>query len=126
MPKNSAPPAKAKKKLKLKHELLYFCSCCAGILVLILSILNLRGLNSSGRVLGLRTEVPRQELARISEEITFWKKFLGDNPSYFDGWLELAVLERQTGDEMAAQAALNAAQQIDPNSRELKILQENL
>lgn len=50
---------------------------------------------------------------------TYWLEFLTKNPSYIDGWIELAKVYYVKGDFVGAKAALNQASQIDPNSERL-------
>jgi cytochrome c-type biogenesis protein CcmH/NrfG len=114
MPKISSPK-KAKKRAHLKRNLVFFCSCCAAAIVLLLSGLNLKSLSST-KVLGLEDEA---SVLHQSEEISFWEDFLAKSPTYFDGWVELSHLMISLGNKEAAEIALSKASEINPNSDKL-------
>lgn len=115
-----------KKRLSLKKEVVFFCSCCATVLLLILSAVNVARTASDSRVLGTHSETGPLEEGQLSGEISFWHDFLQQTPSYVDGWLELATLQIQSGNKSEAMAALEKAKEIDPNSEKLKTIEESL
>lgn len=114
MPKISSPK-KAKKRAHLKRSLVFFCSCCAAAIVLLLSGLNLKSFSYT-KVLGTEAEAPP---TNPSEEVSFWEDFLAKSPTYFDGWVELSHLMISLGNTEAAGIALNKAREINPNSDKL-------
>jgi cytochrome c-type biogenesis protein CcmH/NrfG len=114
MPKITSPK-RSKKKAHLKRNLVFFCSCCAAAIVLVLTGVNLRSF-AANQVLGAKTEAP---INTSSEEISFWENFLAKSPTYFDGWVELSQLMLSLGNKPAAEMAYNKAQDINPNSDKL-------
>lgn len=74
------------------------------ILILMLSIFNLRLYISEQKVLGTKTEQNTQ----IDRDLVYWREFLEKKPTYFDGWIELYSI---TGDENY----LQKAKEIKPN-----------
>jgi hypothetical protein len=63
--------------------------------------------------------------ASISDEEKFWTDFLKKYPSYFPGWIELAIIELEQGNRSAFLKAINTAKEIDPNSKEVKSLESS-
>lgn len=118
MPK-PAGQSKSKSKSKIKKEIIFFCSCCAAIIVLLITGFNLQSYLTQDRVLGTKTE---NEPTPPNQEKIFWENFLKDNPRYFDGWLELARIYDEEGNIEAKEQALNYAQDINPNSERLQIM----
>jgi len=124
MPKNSAQTKKSsKKRFGIKREIMFLCACCACMVFLTLSLINLNLFVDNKRVLGVSYEQP---VRNTSSEIAFWQEFLAKNPTYFDGWIELAGLKFEAGDKESGYSALNKARQINPNSEKLKMLEESL
>lgn len=124
MPKNSVQPKRSsKKRFGLKREIMFICACCACLVLLTLSLINLNSFVDKERVLGVAYEQPVQS---VSSEIAFWQEFLAKNSTYFDGWIELATLNFEAGDKESGYSALNKAHQINPNSEKLRMLEESL
>lgn len=71
--------------------------------------------------MGAQTETK----SNLSEE-SYWKEFLSNNPTYFDGWIELTNIEIVTGNKDAANKAFLAAEKINPNSDKIIQLREEI
>ena len=99
---------------KIKKEILFFCSCCAAVIVLLITGINLQSYLTPNQVLGTKAEVAGP--SENEQEKIFWENFLKDNPRYFDGWLELARIYDEEGNLEAKEKALNYAREINPNS----------
>ena len=56
----------------------------------------------------------------------FWNNFLQENPDYFEGWIELTGLYVESEEFDLARLALDKARQINPNSKEIRNLEERL
>ncbi len=110
MPKQSA---------KSKFELKFLLSCFGVIAILFLAGFSLNNYFSKPRVLG--TETPD-----FSKEILFWENIVSENPTYIDGWLELARATYELGDKNYAIGALNSAKAINPNSEKVESLAKEL
>ncbi len=91
----------------------------------IASYLSLSGVFNTQKVLGATIERPTPE-PRLVEEVNYWKKIVSDNPSYIDGYLKLAVLEKQIGNTSDSNNYINQAFKIDPNSSKIKAVLEQL
>lgn len=104
----------ARKKLKILSELKSLIALLTVILVLTLAFANLRAYFTPKMILGLGTEVKREE------EKVFWEDFLKKNPTYIDGWIELAQILNEQLDKEGALKAINAAKNIDPNSKKIE------
>lgn len=107
-------PKKEQKKQKVKNSLVFISSIIVSILVLGLSAFNLSRYFTNLKVLGAKTE----DTQNMASE-TYWKEFLSQNPTYFDGWIELAKLEEKLQNKEGAQKAIGEAIRINPNSEKL-------
>ena len=52
-------------------------------------------------------------------ERTYWQKIVNQNPTYRDGFIELARVEAEMGNFEASNVYLGKAKEIDPNSLNL-------
>ncbi|QQG47665.1 MAG: hypothetical protein HY044_01085 [Candidatus Woesebacteria bacterium] len=85
----------------------------------IASYLSLSGAFNTQKVLGASIEQPIPE-PRLTEELNFWKKIVSENPTYIDGYLKLAILEKQIGNTGESNNYINQAFKIDPNSLKIR------
>ena len=114
------PKKPAKKKPDYKTSFIHFCSSCAAVALLLLSAYNLNGYLSPQKILGAQADV-----LGIENEKGFWEAIVVEHPTYRDGWIQIAKLAHELGDENYAAGAYNTAKSIDPNSTELiKLAQE--
>lgn len=119
MPKTAGTKVK---RIKLKKQFVFLCSSCAVILILVISAFNFENFLTNQRVLGAQSFLNEKEL--LVEQKTFWEGFVSDNPTYMDGWMELADINIKLGDLEGAKLSLNKAEEINPNSTKVKELQE--
>jgi len=125
MTKNSAEHKKTK-KVSLKKHLIFLCSCCAVILLLFIAGFNFENYLKKERVLGLESQKNIYEQKLLKEQKTYWEDFLAENPTYLDGWIELASINLKLGEKEEAKASLEKAKIISPNSSKIKGLEESL
>ena len=123
MTKNPAERKKAK-KASFKKQLIFLCSCCAVIFLLFITGFNFENFLAGKRVLGIKTQNQRYEQELLKEQKIYWKDFLTENPTYLDGWIELANIELKLENLEEAKLSLDKAKAIDPNSSKVKILEE--
>ena len=125
MAKDAAKPPKkfAKKKIGLQSEIVYLCSCCAAIILLTLAGLNLDQFLVKNHVLGATTDSQRS-YENLIRERAYWQDFLKETPRYIDGWLELAQINLDMNDKLAAKESYNKAHEIDPISIKLAPFKE--
>ena len=83
--------------------------------ILTLVTFNLQNISLGRQVLGAKTEIATE----TRKEKEFWLTFLEENPSYFEGWTELAILEYGEGNLAKADEYYLKAKTIDPNSEKL-------
>ena len=109
-----------------QKQRLFFISVSCGILVVVFSIFNLLFYLSSSNndILGVRIEVDTK--TSLLHEGNFWKSLLNENPSYLQGWLELAKVEVQLENLDSARNALHQAKAISPNSELVKNVEKEL
>jgi len=62
---------------------------------------------------------PEEVVLGVSEDLleqkNYWQNVLKENPTYFDGWVELSKIENRLGDNAQAEVATENAFQIKPN-----------
>jgi hypothetical protein len=117
------PAKKQKKKINLKKEILFLCSCCAVFTLALLTSFNLNSFAAKRKVLGVTTTPPTSLL--LTEKV-FWEAKVTAYPTYLDGWLALAKINFQLGNWLDGQRALEIAKRIDPNSLKIVSLEKEL
>jgi cytochrome c-type biogenesis protein CcmH/NrfG len=120
MPKSAQQKKEKRKRAGLKQDIIFLCSCCAAVLILTLTMANLVPVFKQERVLGAKSETPPPPSQEKLQEIIFWSDFVSKNPTYIEGWLELARLNILVGNEDGAILALDKAKEINPNSKPLE------
>lgn len=114
MPKKTARPKKTASKYNFKKDLVYLCSCCAAIVLLLLTGFNINKFLESKKVLGTAVDV-----SGIQNEKTYWLQMVSQNPTYRDGYLELAVIDNTLGNKEESLIYFQKAKSIDPNSQKI-------
>ena len=110
------------KKHPAQQLLLHLCTCFVIIAVLLISGINFETFKQNQKVLGVKTEKTNEELTFQADE-NFWTDFLTQNPNYFEGWIELAKLDIDSGKTDLAIYAYTKAKQLNPNSPKVKGLE---
>ena len=64
--------------------------------------------------------------SNTNQTVVYWQEFLESHPTYFFGWIELAELELMSGNKSKAIEALMQANNINPNSQEVKTISEDV
>lgn len=120
MSRKSPKKPKFLKKSIIKKVNILFIFFIGGGFIFVFSIINL--LNYLARdeesVLGVRIE--SETKTSLEQGKIFWENFLVENPSYLQGWLELAKIEVQLENFEAARSAFSKAKTINPNSELIK------
>lgn len=99
--------------LKENARFLFAVSFLFSVMTLI--TFNVQTISVSKKVLGARTVAVRT----VEKEKEFWLKFLNENPTYLEGWVQLAVIEYEEGNLEKANEYYLKAKVIDPNSDKL-------
>ena len=100
-----------------KNPAIFLCSCCAVIFLLFIAGFNFeKFLASQRRVLGIETQNQIYEQELLKEQKIYWENFLAENPTYFDGWIELANIDLKLGNLEEAKLSFEKAKTINPNS----------
>lgn len=81
---------------RVNPEIKFLLKVSAILVILVLSMINIKNILSTKDVLGVKTEESSTETLE-----TFWQNFMSENPNYIPGWLELNNKEK--------------AVEIDPN-----------
>ena len=125
MTKNPAERKKTKRGA-FKKQLIFLCSCCAVVLLLFVAGFNLENFLVGKRVLGTQTQNQKDEQQLLKEQKLYWQGLLATNPTYLDGWIELANVQLKLGEKEEARLSLAQAKNINPNSLKTKNLEESL
>ncbi len=94
-----------------KNVFTLFLLSGGAILLLFITFLNLSIKNEKVVVLGVKTSP--------IEELSYWQELVAKNPTYRDGYIQIARIEIEMGDVEASSVALQTAKAIDPNSLNL-------
>jgi hypothetical protein len=103
----------SKTKLTYKHSI-YFLLCISVVVLLLLSALNISEYFLHKQVLGAETKNISNQ-AELLNEREFWEKFLEKNPTYYEGWIELANIELLLGNTDISSNYILKAKEINPN-----------
>lgn len=122
---NKSAQKKSSQKKGFKKQILLLCSCCAIGILLLLTAVNLNSYLTTREVLGLKTQNEQNDL-ELNEGKNYWENFVSQNPTYFEGWIELTKIYVRLADFEAAKTAFTMAKGIKPNSKDLGPLEEKL
>lgn len=85
---------------------------------LFLIIINVTTVLNKQKVLGVATaqalEAPNRN--QLESERQFWLDMVSKNPTYRDGYLEVADIDLQLGNRLEAREMIDKSKQVDPNS----------
>lgn len=113
-----------KKFKKYRSEVFYFLTCITVISTLILAGANIN------KFLNDQTTAHVQGAAidggQLLNEKVYWEQIIKDNPTYRDGYLELALINDQLGNKKESEVNFNKAKSIDPNSSKVLQIQKLL
>jgi hypothetical protein len=125
MPSNSGKKVKSKisKKNHLKNGFLHLCSCCAICLILVVTSSNINLFIRNKKILGAKTDITQTKESNLATKKVYWESFLNSNPTYQDGWINLAKTDFELGNKEAGISALMKAKAINPNSEKIKELE---
>ena len=116
-------PKKRKKKRSAKtpNQKSILVVICLIIIILSLTVFNisyLHSIKSENKVLGVQIDAYK--------EIEDWTNFMNTHPNYLEGWIELTKIEYNLGDFNSAKQYISKARLIDPNSEDVKTLEDQL
>lgn len=121
MPAKTAPPKKVKVKHNFKKDFMYLCSCCAVILLLFLTGANIHNFLATKKVLSASVD-----MSDIENEKNYWQQIVSQNPTYRDGYLQLAIVYDTLGNKEESLKNFEKAKLIDPNSPKIPQVQKIL
>ena len=104
-----------KKDSKSDSRFLFLITLLITVIILLLSFVNFFFRNeelSEKTVLAVKTE-------DLTQSKVYWENFLEENPTYLDGWLEIAKIYSEIGYISGAIYALDTAKKINPNSEKI-------
>ena len=114
-------PKPAKKKISYNHYFVHYAYCLGIIALLILTSVNINKFFESQKVLGVSVDV-----SPLRNEKTYWENIVSQNPSYTDGYLELAKVSVELGDKNEAITYITKALILNPNSEKITSVQKAL
>lgn len=118
------PAKKSKSKNLLNSGLLHLSLSIAVVSLLLISAYNLEVYLLKDKILGARMEKEKRQ--EELSELKFWEEVVSENPTYRDGWIEIARISWELGNKDYAIGAFNTARAIDPNSEKIKVLKRDL
>lgn len=105
----------SKRGYETSSRFLFLITLLITAIILFLSLVNFFPRNeklSAKSVLAAKTQ-------GLTQSKIYWETFLQENPDYLDGWLEVAKIYSEIGYISGAIQALDAAKNIDPNSKKI-------
>lgn len=94
---------------KVKNVEILFLTTIGVFFILTLTWINITSPRAKTiRVLGVETSPDTERL--------YWENIVEKNPTYRDGFIELAKIETERGNTVASEKLLEKAKLIDPNS----------
>lgn len=112
----------SKKKNKKDNSFyVFFFTRLAVLVVLLLTIVNLNKIFEHRKVLGVQIDTESVNKQRI-----YYEGLVKENPTYVDGYLELAKLSSFVGDREGEKSYLKIAYSISPNNKEVLYLLSQL
>ncbi len=108
-------------KINFKPYFIHYAYCLGIIALLILTSININKFFESQKVLGISVDV-----TPLQNEKDYWENIVSQNPSYTDGYLEIAKVDVELGDKNEATAYITKALTLDPNSTEITSVQKAL
>jgi len=114
--------AKNKKvKVNFKPYFIHYFYCLAAITLLILTFVNINKFFESKKVLGTSVDT-----TPLQNEKVYWQSLVNKNPTYIDGYLELAKIDVELGDKNEATNFIIKALTLSPNSTKITEVQKQL
>jgi tetratricopeptide (TPR) repeat protein len=113
-----------KKYKKFKTELTSLGYCLIAIVFLLLAGGNINKYltdQTTPKVKGAQIDA-----TEMLNEKAYWEKIVKDNPTYRDGYLQLALINDQLGNKEESVNNFNKAKLIDPNSQKVADIQKLL
>lgn len=108
----------SKKKNKKNNSFyLFFFTRLAVLIVLLLTIVNLNKIFAHKKVLGVQIDTDS-----VNKQRTYYENLVKENPTYVDGYVELAKISSFVGDKESEKSYLKMAYNINPNNKEVVYL----
>lgn len=106
-----------KKNKKRESFYLFFFTRLAILVVLLLTIININKIFENKKVLGVQIDTDSVNKQRI-----YYENLVKENPTYVDGYLQLAKISSFVGDREGEKSYLKIAYNINPNNKEVLYL----
>ncbi len=102
---------------KTKTFYTYFLTRLSVLIILLLTIVNINKIFENKKVLGVQIDN-----TSVNEQKIYYENLVKQNPSYMDGYIELAKISSFLGDRESEKNYLKLAYNISPNNKEIKEL----
>ena len=110
-----------KEKFNYKTIFIHYFYCLAIIALLTLTSINLNKFIQNQKVLGASVDV-----TSLQNEKAYWQKLVSDNPTFVDGYLQIAKVDVELGNQNEARNYLQKAKDLNPNSTKIIEVQQEL
>lgn len=105
------------KSKKFDSFYVFFFTRLFVLLLLLLTVINLNNIFENKKVLGVKIDT-----SSVNEQKMYYEKIVKENPTYMDGYIELAKISSFLGDRESEKNYLKMAYNINPNSKEVNDL----
>ena len=102
---------------KQKTFYTYFLTRLSVLVILLLTIININKIFENKKVLGVQIDTNS-----VNQQKIYYDNLVKQNPTYMDGYIELAKISSFLGDRESEKNYLKLAYNINPNSKEIKDL----
>jgi tetratricopeptide (TPR) repeat protein len=111
----------SKQKFNYKNSFIHYIYCLAIITLLIITGVNINNYLNSQKVLGASVDI-----SPLQNEKVYWQNIVNANPTFVDGYLQLAKVEVELGNTNEATNFIAKALSLDPNSSKITSVQKEL
>lgn len=121
MPSAKKTKSKSKQKVNYTPFFLHYLYCLAIIIFLTVAGFNINKFLNNQKVLGTSVDI-----TPLQNEKSYWQQIISNNPTYVDGYLQIAKVDIELGNKNEAMSFLERASNLDPNSSKIQEVKNEL
>ncbi|HWA52285.1 MAG TPA: hypothetical protein VG895_04480 [Patescibacteria group bacterium] len=112
--KKTKVKSKKSKKVNYKIYFIHYSYCLIIIVLLLVAGFNINNFLNDQKVLGASVDV-----TPLQNEKNYWENLIHQNPSYVDGYLQIAKVDVEMSNKKEAYLYIQKALELDPNSTKI-------